>query len=320
MAKPLKKPKQKTYQKYDVIKLDAAVAAVQANRMSQRKAAKQYGVPPSTISDRLTGYSHGDVKPGRPQVIPFKIEEEVVSQVIKGAEQGFGTTRVQLMQKRGRVVKAMKLKTPFRNQTPGKQWFLNLKRRHTSVTLRKPERTTTTRMRGMNSTLCGNYFEDLLAILKESGLEGKPQCVWNMDESGVRFEHDPSLVLAGKGSKQVPARTSNSRKSATLIVGGNAAGRALSPLIIMKGKTERALMGVNVAEGPIGAKYTYQANAWTENVLGVEWFERVFLAECGADRPQLLLLDGHKSHESLGMLQLVKNQNILVLCLACPHD
>ena len=62
-------------------------------------------------------------------------------------------------------------------------------------------------------------------------------------------------------------------------------------------------MGLNVSEGPHGAKWTYQANAWTEDVIGVEWFEGIFLKECGPYRPQLLILDGHSSHERLGLME-----------------
>ena len=33
--------------------------------------------------------------------------------------------------------------------------------------------------------------------------------------------------------------------------------------------------------------------------LCVEWFQNGFLKECGPDRPQLLICDGHYSHEPL---------------------
>jgi hypothetical protein len=36
------------------------------------------------------------------------------------------------------------------------------------------------------------------------------------------------------------------------------------------------------------------------DVLGELWFKDVFLAHCGPERPQLLFLDSHRSHEVLG--------------------
>ena len=55
-----------------------------------------------------------------------------------------------------------------------------------------------------------------------------------------------------------------------------------------------------------------------EDVLGAEWFQNVFLKHCGPDRPQLLILDGHGSHEVLGLLERAKEENIHILSLP-PH-
>ena len=310
-----KRGKVKTYQRYSPEVLDAAIAAVKSKKMSQRKAAKLYKVPQATISNRITEVSMGDIRPGRPQIIPEAIENVIAEKVVEAADQGFGTSRVQLLQKVGRVVKKLHMTTPFRNQVPGKVWFSNFKKRNPTIALRKPEKTPTTRLKAMNPTLVGNYFVDLQQLLHDLELEGKPHHVWNMDETNVSFEHDPVRVVARKGAKQVAGRTSNSRESSTIIVGGNAAGRALSPLIIMKGKTSRTLLGVNVTEGPTGAKWTFQANAWTEDILGIEWFKKIFLAECGPSRPQLLILDGHHSHETLGLLEMALEEKIVCLCL-----
>ena len=115
--------------------------------MSQRKAAKHYGIPQSTLSDRLTGRSKGDVKPGRASAIPVQMEREIAKQAMRGAAEGFGTSRLQLMQRVGRVVRNIKLKNPFKNNIPGKEWFAGFKRRNPEVSLRSQEKTTTTRLR-----------------------------------------------------------------------------------------------------------------------------------------------------------------------------
>ena len=52
--------------------------------------------------------------------------------------------------------------------------------------------------------------------------------------------------------------------------------------------------------------------------IGERWFEEVFLAQCGDQRPQLLVLDGHSSHESLAILELAIQHDIHILCLP-PH-
>lgn len=51
---------------------------------------------------------------------------------------------------------------------------------------------------------------------------------------------------------------------------------------------------------------------------GEQWFKTVFLPNCGNERPQLLILDGHGSHETLGLLELAAQEGIHVLALP-PH-
>ncbi len=53
-------------------------------------------------------------------------------------------------------------------------------------------------------------------------------------------------------------------------------------------------------------------------VLGEEWLSSVFLRHCGPDRPRLLILDGHSSHETLGLLEKAKEHSIYLLALP-PH-
>jgi hypothetical protein len=40
---------------------------------------------------------------------------------------------------------SLQLKTPFKNSTPGKDWWQKLKQRHSDLTIRKPEKTGTLR-------------------------------------------------------------------------------------------------------------------------------------------------------------------------------
>ena len=56
-------------------------------------------------------------------------------------------------------------------------------------------------------------------------------------------------------------------------------------------------------------------------MLGVEWFQNVFLQESGPQRPQLLILDPHCSHQPLDLLELAKKENITLLSLPshCTH-
>jgi hypothetical protein len=60
------------------------------------------------------------------------------------------TFRRQLLTRTGTLVKRLKLKTPFKNSTTGKDWWQKLKQRQSDLIIRKPEKTGTLRCRMMN--------------------------------------------------------------------------------------------------------------------------------------------------------------------------
>ena len=92
----------------------------------------------------------------------------------------------------------------------------------------------------------------------------------------------------------------------------------MPPLCVVKGKTQRSLQSFATQDGPEGTIWSYQANAWMDDDIGHQWFQQVYLANCGPARPQLLVLDSPHSHEVLDMLEIAQEQEIHVLVLP-PH-
>jgi hypothetical protein len=89
-------------------------------------------------------------------------------------------------------------------------------------------------------------------------------------------------------------------------------------MLVVKGKTMKCLDAYNVKAAPEDTCWAYQSNAYMEDTLGTEWFQEVFLNNCGRERPQLLILDSHSSHEVLELLKCAKENKIIVLALP-PH-
>ena len=193
-----------------------------------------------------------------------------------------------------------------------------MKSRDPSLSIRKPEKLGTNRARALNETITAEYFKGLGGLLCSLGIEDQPQSIWNADETGFQFEHKPVRVIAEKGSKAVVSRTNNTRENVTLMACGSASGQRLPPMLIVRGKTSKALYGFNASAAPVGAKWAVQEKGWMTDELGEMWFRDVFLKGCGPQRPQLLIMDGHSSHESLAILELATEQNIHLLCLP-PH-
>lgn len=232
--------------------------------------------------------------------------------------QGFGLTRRMLSVRVGRIVRRLGIRTPFHNGVPGKDWINGFLKRHSDISLRKPQALSTVRARMLNQTVTNNYFKTLADIFKQLDLTNKPMCIWNIDETSVPLLHKPSRVLGQTGSKNIPGRVGNNRDNVSVLACVNAAGGEIPSLVIVKVKTYKCLNAYNTSEGVPGSVYTYQERAWMEDALGEIWFQDHFLKHCGPQRPQLIILDSHSSHETLGLIDAAVANNIALLAFP-PH-
>ncbi|KAH3876171.1 hypothetical protein DPMN_000038 [Dreissena polymorpha] len=115
------------------------------------------------------------------------------------SRRGIGLTRKQILARTNVLCKRTKIGSGHRNFVAGKDWWEGVKRRNPDLTIRKPERLTSTRARVMNWEVVGRYFSDLATILEGLDIADKPQRLWNCDELGKSFEHDPVRVVGEKG-------------------------------------------------------------------------------------------------------------------------
>lgn len=150
----------------------------------------------------------------------------------------------------------------------------------------------------------GKYFACLKDVIDASGLHVKPECIWNMDETGVQLDHRPGLIVAKRGSKYLHCRTSRNRETITCIGTINAAGDSLPPHVIVKGKTKRSLNSFKTEDAPTNTTWSWSDSGWTKQGIALLWFTEAFLVNIGEDRPQLLILDGHDSHNFVELIEL----------------
>ena len=77
-------------------------------------------------------------------------------------------------------------------------------------------------------------------------------------------------------------------------------------------------MGFNTQDGPKGAIWTYQEKAWTEDVLGIEWFQFFYKhlqPKPTKDEPHLLVVDSHGTHETSGLITKAREQSVEIFSL-----
>ena len=142
--------------------------------------------------------------------------------------------------------------------------------------------------------------------------------IWNMDETGMVLEHRPTKVLARRGARYLQSRISGNQESVTVNAAANAAGKALPPHLIVKGKTRLVLNGFDSDKAPEGTVMSVSDSGWTKQGIGALWFTDVFLRNIGPERPQLLVMDGHDSHCFVELIEKAMEENKNIILVELP--
>jgi len=216
--------------------MSSAVAAVKAGK-AVRAASIEYGVPKSSLGDRVSGRVTEGARLGKASFLSKQEETELIETAQKRAERGTGFSKTNFLRFAG--VLAQRNGKGFKQGKPSNMWYRRLKGRHTSFSLRTPEATGTVRHDAMSRVRLANYFSELKNVIEMHNFASFPERIWNMDETGLNVAHKPRQVIAKKGAKSIHGKTSGARETVTVIACGNAAGSYIPPHFIMPGKSRK---------------------------------------------------------------------------------
>ncbi|XP_059061655.1 uncharacterized protein LOC131854549 [Achroia grisella] len=140
--------------------------------------------------------------------------------------------------------------------------------------------------------------------------------IWNADETGVSTVNKPSKIIAAKGKRNVGSVTSAERgTNVTLLVAVSATGSSIPPMFVFPRKKYQDHF---VRDGPAECIGAGNASGWmnTEFLLFMKHF--ITYVKPTKESPVLLLLDNHSSHLSVEVLDLAKNNGVVMLSYP-PH-
>ena len=303
--------KHKTWRDED---MQAAVATFKAGGISFRNAASQFNVPKSSLRDRVTGrVIHGKKNGAETKLTPAD-EEKLAAYLIETSKQGYGKSKeiilfmaTQIALKRGKTISGGCLSD---------MWWKGFLKRHPEISLRAAQnfgvvRTLVTR------PVIEAFYQRLLDTLTNNGIGSlleKPHLIFNADESGFEFDAINKIVAAAKGSRHIPRISKGQHEKVTVLASASAAGNSIPPMFIFKSQSGRVPNGVQ--EGaPAGTLFMAQKSGWIEKDLYLKWFKEVFLRSVPAERPILLLVDGHKAHVTMDVIEEAVANKILIFCL-----
>ncbi|KAJ3454193.1 hypothetical protein MRS44_018087 [Fusarium solani] len=123
----------------------------------------------------------------------------------------------------------------------------------------------------------------------------KPENTVNVDEGGL----DGLVVGSADPKRKAFLKGPQTRNWTSFIEAITADGRALIPGIIFKGKELQKQWFLEEFKKIADWYYITSPNGWTDDHIGVEWLERVYLPQtmpADDSDARLIILDGHGSH------------------------
>ena len=170
-------------------------------------ASKKYSVLYNTLKRRVNGQCDKNSKPGQQSALQPAEDEMFVNHINEMCSKGFPQSVIEIRRKACELAKVSGRKMYFNAETgiASWKWWRDFSRRH-NLTLRVPENTANYRAACNNNETFDQFFRKYEALLLSLGIEKEkvdPECLWNMDETGLSIVVKGGKVVAKVGSKLV---------------------------------------------------------------------------------------------------------------------
>jgi hypothetical protein len=116
---------------------------------------------------------------------------------------------------------------------------------------------------------------------------------------------DNGLVVGSIHKRFIQKKHPGSKAWTSFIECISATGQSLHPLVIFKGKSVQQQWFETKLHEFKGWQFTAIENGWTTDNTALEWLQKVFIPQTAPRDPseaQLLVLDGHGSHETTELM------------------
>ncbi|GFN86680.1 tigger transposable element-derived protein 6-like protein [Plakobranchus ocellatus] len=280
--------------------------------MSIKKAAQHFGVPRTTLSDKVN--EKYPVHPTTKTVLTPQEEQKIVDWLIISARRGCGFTKDLLCLVIQKVLNAEGRKTVFTDNKPGRTWLDGFLKRHPEVKQRKTSVLGEQRAHLTEGKIRA-WFGEVETSLAEDGVDIRtvdPRCVFNADETGVPLHSSGQVVLTDASNKHPYTIGSDNKRQISILGCASASGERLPPLVIFPGKR----WTFRPEEDFPGAVCKQTDNGWVNSEVFRSWLLETFVPHVqDLPRPVVLFCDGHTSHVSLEVHDICKANGIVYFLL-----
>lgn len=295
------------YGDYSVERLNQALADIKSKKRSLREASEFYGIPKSTLGDKIKGIH--DKNPGRQPVLSADEEANLAHGISTAAIWGFPLVEYDVR----KVVQSYLNRKGiqicrFPNNLPGADWVKKFLDRNRELSVRLAQNIKRNRAQVTPATI-QEYFDEL-----KVSLEGvPPENLINYDETN--FSDDPGRVriVCKRGSKHCDRIVDATKTSISVMMAASASGTLLPPFVVYKAKHRYQEWEEN---GPPGCRYSCTQSGWFDSRVFVEWFREIVLPYFRNKQGKKLMIgDNLSSHLTLDVIQKCEENNIVFVLL-----
>jgi hypothetical protein len=279
-----------------------------------RACAKAYGIPRSTLHDRLNGSQNYVASHEHQQRLTAAQERILVGWILSEESCGRPPTHPRLREMAGIILRANGDTQPL-----GKLWVSSFLRRNPDVDTLIGRKLEAARADAATPEAIQEFFERYERLRQYYGI--KTANTWNMDEQGSGLGVCTNSTVLGKaGKRKAYVKTPETREWASTLEAISAAGEKLQAAIVFKGRN--LLTSWFPAEVP-NYIYATSENGWTSNELSLEWLQRIFIphTQPAPGEYRFLIMDGHGSHATVEFQYKCYCNRIICLYLPahCSH-
>ncbi|XP_055918583.1 uncharacterized protein LOC129950684 [Eupeodes corollae] len=203
------------------------------------------------------------------------------------------------------------------NKQAGTEWMKSFMKRHTNLSLRKPENTSLSRSTSFNKHNIEEFQTNYQRALGKFNFT--PDGILNLDETGLTTVVQAPNVIAQKGQKQVGQCVSAERgQLITMCAIVNAVGNTIPPVFIFPRARYHESMLTGAPAGSVGYVNS-PTSGWMTGVLFIKVLEHIQKqTRCTKNDMILLLMDNHESHCTIEAINFCREHGIVLVTFP-PH-
>jgi len=280
------------------------------SKESRRSVGLKFHIPHTTMNRLATHETKVDTRVGRKPIFEVNEENELKRWIFEMVNRGFTVTEKMVLDKANKM-KRQKFGDNTKVLTKG--WYSDFRDRNHDIVVRVQEHLDQNRTKAEDKKVVGVWFDTLKDIIKTNNLSASQ--IYNCDETGIARNLSKTYTLAQKGSRSVQGEVPVNRSLSTLLVACNAKGDVLSPFFIHPGKKTKSIyFSEKIPTACVGTS----DSGFMTSQLFQQWFSKHFVKHCVPERPVLLIVDGHSSHIDFQLLEIARDNEIILMTLP-PH-